>query len=321
MTLRWGFIGASRIGRRALAPAIAAAEGHALHAVAARDSDRARAYARDLGIPHIVETYGQLIAAPDIDVIYNALPNDLHAEWTIAALDAGKHVLCEKPLTMNAGEAEAIAAAERRSGRLAMEAFSQIHHPQFAAARDIVATRIGTPVMVQAMFGATIADPADYRWQARQGGGALYDLGCYCVSTIRLLLGREPLRVTAVQAMRGDVDATFAGMLDFGDGLAAQFSCSFGAAFTQHLAIIGTQERLAMDWPFSTKDRATHLQVGDATEAFAPTDPYRAMVLHFGAAITQGAPLLHPMAASVAQARALDALRLAADTGVPAPCA
>jgi predicted dehydrogenase len=314
MTLRWGFLGASRIGQRALAPAIAAADGHALVAVAAREPSRARDYAAALAIPEVLASYDRLIASDRIDIVYNALPNDLHAAWTIRALEAGKHVLCEKPLTMNAAEAEAIAAAKRRTGRLVLEAFCQIHHPQFAAARAAMA-RIGAPVAVQAYFGATLGNPGDYRWLARHGGGAMYDLGCYCVSTTRLLLGREPVRATAVQAMQGEVDASFAGMLDFGDGLAAQFACSFVSAFTQRLEIVGSDGRLEFDWPFSTKGRETHLTVNGATESFPPGDPYEAMVRHFGAAIRDGAPLLHPVTGAVAQARAMDALRRAAQCG------
>jgi predicted dehydrogenase len=319
MTLRWGFLGASRIGRRALAPAIAAAPGHTLHAVAARDFFRARDYAADLAIPVVRDGYAALVGADDIDVIYNALPNDLHAAWTIRAMEAGKHVLCEKPLTMNAAEAEAIAAAEIRTGRRAMEAFCQFHHPQFAAARAWL-PRIGTPLAIQAYFGTTIGNPDDYRWLARHGGGALFDLGCYCVSTIRMLLDREPVRATAVQSQRGDVDESFAGMLDFGDGLAAQFACSFVSAFTQHLQIVGTQGRLFMDWPYSTKGRATSVALADGTQevarqVFEPSDPYVTMVLHFGDAVANGADMLHPMSASVRQARALDALLAAARDG------
>jgi predicted dehydrogenase len=312
---RWGFLGASRIGRRALAPAILALPGHALHAVAARDSARAEAYAAELGFSAFHANYADLIAAPDIDLVYIALANDAHLEWTIAALDAGKHVLSEKPLAMNAAEAAEIARAEKRTGRRVMEAFCHIHHPQFFRAHAVLTTEIGAIRTIDASFCASIGNPDDYRWLARHGGGALLDLGCYIVSYVRLLLGKEPLRVAAVQRQQGDVDATLTGLLDFGDGFCARFGCSMEGAHGQHLEIVGETGRLRMDWPFSTKGRSTTLTVNGVAEKFAEIDPYVAMVAHFVDRIADGGVFLLGADSSARQAMVLDALRAAAESG------
>ena len=311
---RWGFLGASRIGERALAPAIRAIDGHALHAVAARDPTRARAYAASCGFPVAFDSYADLVASPDIDCLYIALTNDAHRDWSVRALEAGKHVLCEKPLVMSATEARDIADAERRSGRRAMEAFCHIHHPQFARARAAYAQEIGQPRAIHATFCAVLGSPEDYRWLARHGGGALLDLGVYIISFMRLLTGREPLRVAAVQSLRGDVDATFTGLLDFGDGLAGHFTCSFDAHFGQHFEAIGSTGRVRLDWPYSTKGRTTTLTLNGTPKRFPETDAYVEMVRHFGQAIDTGMPFLHPIAASVRQAMVLDALLEAART-------
>jgi xylose dehydrogenase (NAD/NADP) len=278
MTLRWGFLGASRIGRRALAPAVLAASGHALHAVGARDVARAREFAAEFGIAKAYGSYRDILEDPELDAIYIALPNDGHAPWTIAALEAGKHVLCEKPLTLSAAEVRQLQDAEHITGRRVMEAFCHLFHPQMARLREILAAGgIGPLVAMEACYGNTLDRAQDFRWIDRHGGGSLYDLGCYCVSAMRVLSGREPMRVAAVQAVRGDVDATCSGLLDFGDGIGGQFVCSYVSARTQHLTLIGRDGTIALDWPFSTKGRSTRLIRGDNAEEFAastPTSPW-----------------------------------------------
>lgn len=319
MTLRWGFLGASGIGRRALAPSIHSLEGHSVHAVAARDPARARSYAHDLGIPHAHLDYATLIADPDVDIVYVALTNDAHAEWSIGALDAGKHVLCEKPMALTAAEVAAMAEAARRNNRLLLEAFSYRFHPQFARLGTVLASgAIGRPVALSAAFTATMPS-ADFRWQRALGGGALYDLGCYANSILRVAAGREPAAASAIAAMRGEVDATLTGLLDFGDGLAARLACSFEAPFAQHLTIAGEDGHLALDWPFTNRDRVTTLAIGETTEQFAPMNPYAAMAEHFGHAALGREPLRFPPEESLAQARALDALFRAAATGQTTP--
>jgi predicted dehydrogenase len=314
MTLRWGFLGASGIGRRALAPSIQSLAGHAVHAVAARDPARARAYADSLDILRVHPDYAALIADPAIDIVYVALTNDAHAEWSIRALDAGKHVLCEKPLALNGAEVAAMVAAASRNNRLLLEAFSYRFHPQFARLQALLASgAIGRLVALSAAFTATM--PAqNFRWQHPLGGGALYDLGCYATSILRLAATREPISAAAIARMRGEVDATLTGLLDFGDGVAARLACSFEAPFAQHLSVTAETAALALDWPFTNRDRVTTLTIGETVERFAPMNPYAAMAEHFGDAALGREPLRFPPEESLAQARALDALFRAALT-------
>ncbi len=306
MKWRWGFLGASRIGRTALAPAIAALPGHTLEAVAARDPVRAIAYAAECGFARAHASYEALLADPGIDAVYITLANDAHLPWTLRALEAGKPVLCEKPLALNTAEVARMAAAEHGDARV-MEAFCHIHHPQMDHARALIANgALGRVIAIQASFGAKITNAHDFRWHASQGGGALLDLGTYCVSAFRVLLGREPVAASTVRQLRGDVDLDTTAQLDFGDGVAAQFTCSFDSARGQSLQVIGTEEKLVLDWPFSTKNRVASLRLGEARTEFPVIDPYQAMVLDFAGAIVTGGPMRDGIDASLRQAEALD---------------
>ncbi len=303
---RWGFLGASRIGRTALTPAIAALPGHTLEAVAARDPARAAAYAAECGFVRAHAGYDAVLADPVIDAIYIALANDAHLPWALRALEAGKPVLCEKPLALNAAQVARMAAAEHGNARV-MEAFCHIHHPQMERAREMIANgALGRVIAIQASFGAKITNPDDFRWHAGQGGGALLDLGTYCVSAFRTLLGREPVAASAVRGMRGNVDLDTTAQLDFGDGVAAQFTCSFDSARHQGLQVVGSEERLSLDWPFSARNRVASLWLGGDRTEFPVVDPYQAMVLDFTRAIETGGPMRHGIDASVRQAEALD---------------
>ncbi len=305
---RWGFLGASRIGRTALAPAISGLPGHTLAAVAARDPARAEAYAAERGFAHAHASYDSLLADPGIDAVYIALANDAHLPWTLRALEAGKPVLCEKPLALNAAEVALMRDAERGAARV-MEAFCHIHHPQMERARDLIASgALGRVIAIQASFGATIVNPDDFRWHASQGGGALLDLGTYCVSAFRTLLGREPAGAGASRNRCGDVDLETTAQLDFGDGIAAQFTCSFDSVRHQGLQVIGSRDRLFLDWPFSTRNRVASLWLGGERTEFPMIDPYQPMVLDFTRAIETGGPMRHGIDASLRQATALDAI-------------
>ena len=283
--VRWGFLGASRIGRGALAPAILGA-GQVLHAIAARDLSRAAAFAADFGFTRAYGDYASLLADGEVDAVYVALPNDQHLPWTLRALAAGKHVLCEKPLALTSGEVALMQRAERDTGFKVMEAFCHRFHPQFAAARDAIrAGAIGEVLGVQTYFVNALDRPADFRWTAGMGGGALYDLGCYGISLMRSLLDREPVGVSGVQKLRGEVDERFAAQLDFGDGIAGQMICSFEGVRQQSLTMMGSTGCLTLDWPFSTKGRATILSLAGTDRVFEPMDPYQAMVEHFADAV------------------------------------
>ena len=311
--MRWGFLGASRIGRRALAPAILDC-GHRLDAVGARDLSRARDFADAFGAPRAYAGYDALIADPDLDAIYIALTNDAHLPWTIRALEAGKHVLCEKPLALDESQVLIMQEAEARTGRRVMEAFCHIHHPQLARVQSLIASgAIGELLAMQAVFGIPLADPTDFRWQGSLGGGSLLDLGTYCLSLMRVLAG-EPRSVSALQTLQNDVDTTFTAQLAFGS-ITGQFTCSFASAATQHLELIGTRNTLLLDWPISTRNRETGLYLGVEAERFLGLDPYARMVTHFAAMVRNDVAPIYDLSWSRAQARGLDALRLSAAEG------
>jgi predicted dehydrogenase len=249
--LRWGLLSTARINR-AVIPPLNESPRHEVRAVASRDPDRAAAYAREWGIPVVHASYDALLADPEIDVVYNPLPNSLHAEWTIRAAEAGKHVLCEKPLALSVDEVDAIAAAASRAGVVVTEAFMYRHHPQTLRLKALVdGGEIGALRLVRGAFSFTLARPADDpRRIPELGGGSLWDVGCYPVSMARYLVGREPISVVGWQQATGSgIDELFAGMLDFGD-VFAQFDSGFSVPFRTHLEVVGTDGTITVPAPF-----------------------------------------------------------------------
>lgn len=198
-----------------------------------------------------------------------------------------------------------------------MEAFCHVFHPQIARLTEVItAGDIGDLVAIHSWFGGNFTfDPAEFHWIPERGGGALYDLGCYCVSLTRVLAGREPDHIQSSQTLRNGVDATLAGLMQFPGELTASFTCSFDAPRTQQMTILGRRGRVQLDWPFSTKGRATHLDFGDRVESFEPMDPYVAMVAHFARATVGAEPMRYDLGWSLGQARVLDGLRGAAKQG------
>lgn len=325
-TLTWGLLGAARIAR-ALIPAIRASGGEvALLGVREPGSERARAFAAEWGIGQ-VGTYEDVIAS-DVQAVYNPLPNDAHRPWTEAALRAGKHALTEKPLSLNADEAQALADTSAETDRVLLEAFAYRFGPQVARLREILASgELGEVRGYRGAFGFPLTNAEDFRWDAAKGGGALYDVGCYPVNLARLLLG-EPDRVTAQARWTPvGVDLGLSGTLHFGDALAT-IDCAFdwGPGASQRLTVVGTAGTLELDGAFHSRpDADLMLRVrtarGERTESLPPFDGYAAMVAHFQrVARGEEAPLFAPEDA-VRQARVLDALFAAAREGKAVPVA
>jgi predicted dehydrogenase len=323
-TLTWGILGAARIAR-ALIPAIRAA-GDEVTMLGVREpqSERARAFAREWEIPR-VGTYADVIAS-DVEAVYNPLPNDAHRPWTEATLRAGKHALTEKPLSLNAGEAQALADAAAQTGRVLLEAFAYRFQPHVTRLRDIVTGgELGEMRAFRGAFGFGLTKPDDFRWDADKGGGALYDVGCYPVSLARLLLG-EPERVTAqARWTASSVDVGLSSTLHFGQRSGetlASIDCAFdwGTPGAQRLTLVGTAGSLDMEGAFGSKtDTETAFRVrtaeGERTETFPPHDGYAGMVAHFGRVVRGEAAALYPPEDAVRQARVLDALFRAAREG------
>jgi predicted dehydrogenase len=247
---RWGLLGTARINR-AVIPPIRESARHELRAVASRDLARGQAYAREWNIPVVHGSYEALLADPEIDAVYNPLPNSLHAEWTIKAARAGKHVLCEKPLALSVGEVDAIDAAAREAGVVVTEAFMYRHHPQTRAIKTLVdGGSIGDLLVIRGSFSFQLQRPGDVRLSPDLGGGCLWDVGCYPVSMARYLAGAEPREVSGWQRLASSgIDDVFAGTLDFG-GSIAQFDCSFDAPFRTHIEVVGSDAALTVPVPF-----------------------------------------------------------------------
>ena len=304
--MRWGLLGASRILERSLLPALRLA-GENVTVLAARDAGRARALAGEWGIA-AGAGYEEMLRRENVDAVYISVVNDAHAEWTLRALAAGKHVLCEKPLTMGPAEAAAVGKAAAAAGRHVMEAFVYGFHPQIEDLLAVVRGGVlGRVVAVDAQFANRLADPGDYRWQARHGGGALLDLGTYCVSLVRDVMGREPERVAGFATMRGDVDATFAGVLSFGDAQAT-FGCTLDGERMQGCRVVGTAGVAEVGVPFSSNGRALTTRVNGTVRDWPACNPYAAMVAHFVEAAAGRAAARHGVEEALCQARVLAAL-------------
>jgi predicted dehydrogenase len=248
--LRWGILGTARINR-ALIPPLQGGARHVLRAIASRDKPRAAAYAQQWNIDVAYGSYEALIGDPEIDAIYNPLPNSLHAEWTIRAARAGKHVLCEKPLALSVSEVDAIERAARDAGVVVAEAFMYRHHPQTLHLKALVDEgAIGDLVLVRGSFTFSLMRPMDVRLEVALGGGSLWDVGCYPVSMARHLIGEEPVRVFGWQRETpAGIDDLFAGTLHFGKVL-AQFDCGFCVPLRTHLEVVGTRGAIAVPMPF-----------------------------------------------------------------------
>jgi xylose dehydrogenase (NAD/NADP) len=250
--LRWGLLSTARINHVLLPPLRSSARNE-LTAVASRDLDRATTYARKRKIPRAFGSYEAMLADPDVDVIYNPLPNSLHTEWTIKAAQAGKHVLCEKPIALTVGEVDAMADAAKKAGVVVMEAFMYRHHPQTLKVKKLVEDgAIGRLQLVRGSFTFSISGEDDVRLNSSLGGGSIWDIGCYPISYARLIIGSEPLEAFGWQitGAGSHVDETFVGQLRFADNVYAQFDCGFRTPKRSHIELVGTEGAITIPHPF-----------------------------------------------------------------------
>jgi predicted dehydrogenase len=312
--VRWGFLSTARINELVLEGARLSDRVDVV-AVASRDLDRARAYADENGIPRAHGSYEALLEDPDVDAIYISLPNSLHVEWSIRALEAGKHVLCEKPLTRRPEEAEQAFDAAERADRFLMEAFMWRHHPQTKRLTELVDDgAIGELRLVRATFSFTLTRLGDVRMRPELDGGALMDVGCYCVSGMRLLAG-EPERCTGEQVLASTgVDVRFTGTLRFHADVVGHFDCGFDLPGRSGLEVAGSEGTLFVADPWHARPPLIELRRGDDVERIEPpqANRYQLQLENFSDAIRGvGAPLLGRDDA-VGQARAIAALYAAA---------
>lgn len=290
--------------------------GHDLAVVGSKSLTRARTFAAAQGVRRARGSYGEVVTASDVDAVYVALSNDLHERWALAAFDAGKHVLCEKPLSLNAESATRMATAAARNGRLLMEAVMTRFHPRTSALLELVrGGGIGAVRLIHTAFTFPMRVADSYRARPDHGGGALLDVGPYSVATIRWLAAEEPDVVRAEQRRWATgVDGTVAALMGFPSGTLATLHVSFDGAEHQHLEVIGTEATLRVPRPFTAwrHEPATILR-GTETLGEWRADPYERMIRAFADAVAGGASVVLPVTDSVKTAHLLDWIRAAAE--------
>lgn len=327
--VRWGVLSTANIGLKKVLPAMQRGQYSAVTAIASRSLEKAQAAAAELGIAKAYGSYEALLADPDVDAVYNPMPNHLHVPWSIKTLQAGKHVLCEKPIALSAAEAQTLANEARRRPRLkVMEAFMYRFHPQWQRAKQIVDSGgVGELRTIHTLFSYYNVDPANVRNQADIGGGGLMDIGCYCISVPRFIFSGEPSRAFGLVEFDPALhtDRLVSGVLDFGRGTAT-FTCSTQLTSYQRVNIYGTRGRIEIEIPFNAPpDRPTrlwHEHDGGIEEIVFPIcDQYTLQGDQLSQAILDDTPVPTPISDAVANMQVIDTILQSGRTGRMEPLA
>jgi len=325
--LRWGVLSTAAIGLKKVIPAMQLGRYTTVTAIASRDLPRARQAASEAGIEKAYGSYEELLADPDVDAIYNPLPNQLHVPWTIKAAEAGKHVLCEKPLSMTLAEARTLLPVRDRAGVKIGEAFMIRSYTQWRRVRELLDRgKIGQLRSVVAAFSYFNTDAANIRNQVECGGGALYDIGCYCIHASRVGFGGPPTRVVGLieRDPAFGTDRLTSALLDFPGGQAI-FTCSTQMIPYQRVQFLGTKGRIEVEIPFNApKDRPTRIfidETGDifrggiVTEEFPTADQYTIQGDAFSKAVLEGGDVPVPLEDAIANIAVIEAVFRSAETG------
>jgi D-xylose 1-dehydrogenase (NADP+, D-xylono-1,5-lactone-forming) len=320
LSLRWGILSTANITKKLLG------SGHDQQfvAVGSRDLARAQAFASEHGLARAHGSYEELLADPEVDAIYNPLPNALHVEWSIKALEAGKHVLCEKPMSRHPEEVERAFDVAEREGRVLEEAFMWRHHPQLARARELIAAGdVGELRVIRAAFAFNAGNPDDIRLQADLEGGGLMDVGCYCVSGCRALASAEPVRGYAeyVPGGNGGVDVALAATLRFPGDVVAHFDCGLSYVGGGQLEAVGSEGSIFLADPWHGREAIIEVRRGSSVERIetGPANSYALELADFEAAVRGERPPLLTRADAVAQARTIAALYSSTERNTPCP--
>ncbi|WP_374654411.1 Gfo/Idh/MocA family protein [Dongia sp.] len=326
--VKWGIVSTADIGLKKVIPAMLRARGVEIAGLASRDGARAKQAADKLGIPRSFGSYEALLNDPEIEAVYNPLPNHLHVPVTLQALAAGKHVLCEKPIALSAQEARQLLDGARRAGKLVGEAFMVRHHPQWRRARELAQSgRLGEVKLVSSVFSYFNDDPLNVRNQADIGGGGLYDIGCYPIVAARFVFGAEPVRVSAVMDLdpKFKTDRLTSALAEFPGGRHLVFAASTQLVPRQHVQILGTKARAEVMIPFNAPpNQTTTLRIDDgsdltganiASEVMPACDQYTLQGEAFSAAIRGTAKLEFGIEDAIANMRVIDAMFKAAKSG------
>ena len=324
--LRWGVLSTAAIGLRKVIPAMQLGQFTTVTAIASRDLAKARSAAAQLGVSSAYGSYEELIADPNVDAIYNPLPNQLHVPWTIKAAEAGKHVLCEKPLSLTVAEAKTLLPVRDRTGVKIGEAFMIRSFTQWLRLRQLLDQgRIGQLRSVVAAFSFFNRDPQNIRNMVESGGGALYDIGCYCIQSSRYAFGGLPTRVVGVIERDPDfrVDRLTSALLDYPGGQAI-FTCSTQLIPYQRVHFLGTKGRIEIEIPFNAPtDRPTRMfidETGDlfrsgiVTEEFPTADQYTMQGDAFSRAVLEGGEVPVPLEDAIANMSVIEAIFKSAET-------
>ncbi|MCC5876431.1 MAG: Gfo/Idh/MocA family oxidoreductase [Candidatus Sumerlaeia bacterium] len=310
--VRWGIIGCGNIARNAVCPAINWAAGSRLVAIGSRDGEKARMLAGELGAEKHMASYEAVVSDPDVDAIYIGLPNGFHEEWTIRALENGKHVLCEKSLTMDDASARRMEEMSIRKGRRLMEAYMYRHHPQWEVVRGLLGEgAIGQVRLLRAgLMGDLSGDMENHRWSTKLGGGALFDVTCYGVNVARFLLGEEPVGCkSSADLVAPHVDRSSSAILTFRSGTTAIVAGSLVTYGNQFCDIIGTTGSIHVEKPFIPSWNPVSIRVkrngGMEDIEVGGANHYLHMVEHFSRCVLDETRPLTPGETGVAQTRAL----------------
>jgi predicted dehydrogenase len=325
--VKWGVIGVAKIATEKVIPAMQRGEVSEIAGIASRDLGKAQAAAKNLGIARAYGSYDDLLADSEIEAIYNPLPNEEHVPWTLRALAAGKHVLCEKPIALDAEEARPLIEARNRSGKLVAEAFMVRFHPQWRRARDLAWDgTIGDVRAIQTFFSYRLLDPDNVR-NRPLGGGGLYDIGCYAILTARYIFAVEPIRVVATidWCPNFKTDRLASALLEFPGGRHLTFSVGTQLSAHQRVTIAGDAGRIEVMIPFNAPpDRPTEIAIdtgadlfggGRRIEQFPICDQYTLQGDAFSRAIVEGAPFEFGIEDAIANMRVIDALFRSAKSG------
>ncbi len=321
--LNWGILGTARIAERAVIPALLSMKHTPVIAVASRNLTRAQEFAAPFEIPRAYGSYEELLSDSNVQAVYIPLPNSEHAPWAIKAMQAGKHVLVEKPFALNANEAQLMISTALEHSVVLMEGFMYRYSNRFEKIHEIVRSgTIGKVRLVQSGFSFTLSNPDDIRLAPDLGGGALYDLGCYSINLQRLLVGREPASVQALcQMSKSGVDLQTVATLDFGDQVLGQFMVSFNADSSQFLRVVGSAGSLHIEKPFLLIGEGTSVLLNVAGKEskrinFRAENDYKHMLEHFyNVAVSKDVPRF-PLSDAINNLVVIDALfQSAVDNG------
>jgi predicted dehydrogenase len=325
--LRWGVLSTANIGLKKVIPAMQRGQHTSVEAIASRNLDGARKAAAALGIPKAYGSYEELLADPDIDAIYNPLPNQFHVPWTIKAAEAGKHVLCEKPLSLTVAEAETLLAVRARTQVKIGEAFMIRSYPQWLRLRELLdERRIGELRSIAGFFSYFNNDPSNIRNQVDAGGGALMDIGCYLIHASRYAFGAEPTRVVGLidRDPKMQIDRLTSAILDFPAGQSI-FTCSTQLVPYQRIHFFGTQGRIEIEIPFNAPpDRPTRIFIdssgdlfggGIATETFPVCDQYTLQGDAFSIAVLEDTAVPVPVEDAIGNMAVIEAIFNSARSG------